>query len=501
MAVREPGRVVVDVEDVIVVGNLAVIQAEALTPAADQGRHEALRLLGPHQRDLAFGPDAAHARQGVALHLHTRELQPAIRRAHQTAAIAVRAALGARPSEIARQLMLEAETLVALGIAGGVLLALWLTPVVGRLALEPFGDVANLELAVSWRVIGVVAIVAAGCAGLCGLLPAFVGSRGDVVEVLSRGGTPAPREIGVRRMFVTAVVALACVLLVSLSVVGRSLRNVLNVDPGFDARGVLTLPLLIQGPDAERASFLSVLHGALEERLGPRTVSVINELPLTHDGGRRLMRIRPTEPTREVVLREAGTAYFDVMRIPVVAGHPLDARDDAHRSAGVPPIPRQQRPVLRQSIAGEEISTTRELAHQADTWERFYRDRISNCPRFGVKLRYLTHMQLSTWLGAADRVVAVIAASAKPVVSHDHDDAYEQIITECDRAIRMSECMLASKEADMEDMITPLIDLYTSPEAMQIKRKTMGISIVRELYEARMGRAVELKMHAEKCHG
>ena len=75
--------------------------------------------------------------------------------------LAVRSALGARRSEIARQLLLEAEALVVMGIVGGVLLALWLTPVVGRLALEQFGGVANRDLAVSWRVIGVVAAVAA----------------------------------------------------------------------------------------------------------------------------------------------------------------------------------------------------------------------------------------------------------------------------------------------------------------------------------------------------
>jgi predicted permease len=257
--------------------------------------------------------------------------------------LAVRTALGAGPSEIARQLVLEAETLVALGIVGGVLLAVWLTPVVSRLALEPFGDLANLEVTVSWRVIAVVAMIAATCAGLCGLLPALVASRGNLVDVLSRGVTPAPREIRVRRVFVTAVVALACVLLVSLSLVGRSLRHVLNVNPGFDARGVLTLPLLVeQYPDSERASFVSALHNALEERVGPGTVSVVNELPLTHDGGRRFMQIRPTEPAREVVLREAGTAYFDVMRIPIVAGRPFDARDNA----AAPP-----RVVVSQSLA------------------------------------------------------------------------------------------------------------------------------------------------------
>ena len=247
--------------------------------------------------------------------------------------LAVRTALGARPSELARQLVLEAETLVAVGIAGGVLLALWLTPVVGRLALEPFGDLAKREVAVSSRVIAVVAVVAAACAGLCGLLPALVASRSNVVGVLSRGVTPAPREIGVRRVFVTAVVALACVLLVSLSLVGRSLRDVLTVHPGFDARGVLTLPLLMpeaKYPSPERvASFHSTLHGALEARLGPGTVSVINELPLTHDRGRRIVRVQPTDPGREAVVRETGTGYFDVMRIPIVAGRAFDARDNA----------------------------------------------------------------------------------------------------------------------------------------------------------------------------
>jgi putative ABC transport system permease protein len=247
--------------------------------------------------------------------------------------LAVRTALGARPSEIARQLMLEAEALVAIGIVGGVLIALWLTPVVGRLALEQFGGLVDRAVSVSWRVVGVVTVVAAACAGLCGLLPAFVASRQNVVELLARGVTPAPREIGVRRVFVTAVVALACVLLVSLSLIGLSLRNVLDVNPGFDPGGVLTLAVAVTSPKYPTAdrmgAFYAALQRALEERLGPGTVSVINELPLTHDRGRGLMRLQPTDPTVEVVRREVGTAYFDVMRIPILAGRPFDAGDDA----------------------------------------------------------------------------------------------------------------------------------------------------------------------------
>jgi putative ABC transport system permease protein len=247
--------------------------------------------------------------------------------------LAVRTALGARPSEIARQLVLEAETLVAIGIVGGVLLALWLAPVVSRLALEPFGDLASRDVTINWRVVVAVAMIAAVCAGLCGLLPAFVASRRNVVDVLSRGVTPAPREIGLRRVFVTAVMALACVLLVSLSLVGRSLRSVLNVSPGFDARGVVALPLLMPdgkySSDERVASFQTALHSALEARLGSGTVSLINELPLTHDRGRRVVRAQPTDPRREAVLREAATGYFDVMRIPLLAGRAFDPRDNA----------------------------------------------------------------------------------------------------------------------------------------------------------------------------
>jgi putative ABC transport system permease protein len=303
------------------------VSRESSPPAQAVARPVAERIARGSARTLGLLAGAAALALLVAFaNLAGLLLVRAIDRRRE---LAVRTALGASRSEIARQLVLEAEILVAIGIVGGVQLAWWLTPVVGDLILEPFGELANREIAVSWRVIGVVALIAAACAGLCGLLPAAVASRKNAVDVLARGVTPAPRELRLRRVFATGVIALACVLLVSLTLVGRSLRNVLNVNPGFDARGVLTLPLLIQSANPERAAFLSALHGALEGRLGAGTVSVINELPLTHDGGRRFMLIRPTEPAREVVLREAGTAYFDVMRIPIVAGRPFDARDNA----------------------------------------------------------------------------------------------------------------------------------------------------------------------------
>jgi putative ABC transport system permease protein len=247
--------------------------------------------------------------------------------------LAVRSALGARRSEIARQLLLEAGALVAMGTIGGVLLALWMTPAVGRLALEQFHGLANREVAVSWWVIGVMSIVALVCACVCGSLPALVAGRRSVVDVLRRGVTAPPRELALRRVFVTGEVALAFVLLVSVMLLGRSLVSVLEENPGFDAHGVLTLQVSLPAASyasADRVvSFYAALQSALEQRLGPRTISIVDEIPLTGDRGRSLVSGRRTDAGREAVVRAAGTAYFDVMRIPVVAGRSFDARDNS----------------------------------------------------------------------------------------------------------------------------------------------------------------------------
>jgi putative ABC transport system permease protein len=246
--------------------------------------------------------------------------------------LAVRSALGARRSEIARQLLLEAQALVAIGTVGGVVLALWTTPTVGRLALEQFGGVAHREVAVSWQVIAVVAIAASACAWICALVPAFMAARRSVLDVLRRGATPPPRELGLRRVFVVGEVALAFVLLVSVTLLGRSLLSVLKVNPGFDGRGVLALQVSLPaaGYNLERVvSFYAALQGALEERLGPRSIAIVNEIPLTGDRGRSLVSVRQSDVGREAVVREAGPAYFDVMRTPVVAGRSFEPRDNA----------------------------------------------------------------------------------------------------------------------------------------------------------------------------
>ena len=245
--------------------------------------------------------------------------------------LAVRTALGARQSAIAGQLIAEAEALVVLGIAGGAWLAWWMTPWVARVTLEQFGGIATRGVSVSWRVVTLIAVTATLAAALGALAPAVAAVRRRVVDVLRRGTTASPRELAVRRVFVGCQVALAFVLLASLATVGRSLWGMLTVNPGFEARGVLVaqvaLPPARYSTPERAAAFYMSLQEALNQRLGPGTTSIVDELPLTHDRGRSVVTPYASDSGREAVVRVATPAYFELMRIPLIDGRSFDNSD------------------------------------------------------------------------------------------------------------------------------------------------------------------------------
>jgi len=319
---RSPGELAASLDDV---------SRRSVPPARVSARRVAEAIEGNATRTLTLLAGAA----ALALMIAFTNLAGLllVRSVDRRRELAVRRALGAGSSAIARQLILEAMVLVTLGLLGGVVLALWLTPLAARVTLQPFRDIANADVSVSWPVIGFVAIAAYGCALASVSTPVFAATRRTVVDALRRGVTPSSRDVSMRRVFVAAEVALAFVLLVSMALVGRTLFRVLAVDPGFDARGVVALPVSLPRasyPTDERtATFYASLQNALAERLGRGSVSVIDEMPLTHDRGRTLVGLRENETGREAVVRAAGAGYFEVMRISVIAGRSFDDGDNA----------------------------------------------------------------------------------------------------------------------------------------------------------------------------
>ena len=267
---------------------------------------------------------------------------------------AIRRALGAGAWQLAKQLLIETHVLVASGAIGGVLVALWITPLVGRLALDQFRSASTSDLQVNWRAITALGLAAWPCAWLCGLAVSARGLRAKGSDLLSRSAAVGPRELALRRVLVAAEITLAFVLLASLAVVGRSLQRTFAINPGFDAAHVLTagvsLPA-VRYPDLQRvAAFYQNIDQALSNRLGRANVAIVDELPLTGDSGRSFVGAHQGQADRESVLRVAGTSYFDVMQIPIVDGRGFEGRDD--RAA-------PSRVVISQSLARELFGDAR----------------------------------------------------------------------------------------------------------------------------------------------
>jgi predicted permease len=152
---------------------------------------------------------------------------------------AIRAALGAGRWRVIRQLLVESLLLAAVGGGFGVLLAFWGTR--AGLGFLPGGLPRVNEIGLDARVLIFTAAASLLAGILFGLTPAIKGSKPDLHETLKDGshGASGTRH-RVQRAFVAVEVALALVLLVGAGLMIRSMARLLNVDPGFNPRNLLS---------------------------------------------------------------------------------------------------------------------------------------------------------------------------------------------------------------------------------------------------------------------
>ena len=151
---------------------------------------------------------------------------------------AIRSALGAGRGRIARQVMGES---VLLAVAGGILglvLARGLVAVImSRIADDLPG---NAVVGVDWTVL----IFTIGLSIVASLVfaaaPALQSSRAGVSETLKEGGRGSTGRHGTQRLLVVGEIAVALLLTVCAGLMVRTMWRLWQVDPGFEAQGVLT---------------------------------------------------------------------------------------------------------------------------------------------------------------------------------------------------------------------------------------------------------------------
>jgi putative ABC transport system permease protein len=254
--------------------------------------------------------------------------------------MAVRAALGASRWRIARQLLTESVLLSAAGGAAGLVLALWgvdlLVAAIPAAQLAQMPYLRNLTLNADVLLFASALSLATGV--LFGTAPALAASRADLQGAMKEGGrsSVSRRPARVRDLLVVSEVALALVLLVGAGLLLKSLAAMLRVDPGFDARGLLTLRIALPparySEDEQAARFHAELLRRVSSLPGVRGAAETSNLPLAGEGGTGtptvVGRSAPeSDAVGESHLRTVSANYFDVMGVPLVKGRAFGERD------------------------------------------------------------------------------------------------------------------------------------------------------------------------------
>ena len=172
---------------------------------------------------------------------------------------AVRVALGAGQSRLIRQMLTESLALSAIGGALGLLLAYWGAKAAATAIPDMLPRAESVGIDVRVLLFTLLVSLLAGI--VFGLAPALRISRTNVNSTLSQSGRSL---VGARAraqsIFVTLEMAMALVLLVGAGLTIRTLMQLWNVNPGFQAQGVIffnvapSKSLSRQSPDAIRAT-------------------------------------------------------------------------------------------------------------------------------------------------------------------------------------------------------------------------------------------------------
>lgn len=294
-----------------------------------------------------------------------------VRASERRAELALRTSLGAPQGRIARLLL--GESLV-LGLAGGAI-GLGLAALAVRAlpsVLPP--DLPRLgEVGLNGRILAFAFLATLLPSLAFGLAPVLQTWKTGLSAMLREARSGGVRGERVRGSLVSLQVAMALVLLVGASIMGRSLIALLNVDRGLRSNHLLTAVVMpgMGDPETVRGFWRDALRG-IEGLPGVNGAATLLHLPTI---GRTWMadidvagrELPPDQPKPRSAWQSVSSNYFATAGVPIVQGRPFGAsdNDDAPRVAAVNTafaakfFPGQS-PIGQQIIAGN--ATQRERA-------------------------------------------------------------------------------------------------------------------------------------------
>jgi putative ABC transport system permease protein len=247
--------------------------------------------------------------------------------------IAVRSALGASRSRLARQLIVEGLVLSTCGSALGIVCAVGTFRFLSRLIPAALAGAVAPSLDVRVLMFAVLASLGIGIA--FGITPLRQVITCDVTDAF-RGRTIS-RGLGrIRPVLLSAETALAIVIIASTGLVVRTLLNIGQVNPGFNPEGVLTMRLElspVQYPSPEsRVMYYRAILDRVQTLPGVISTGFTTFLPYTNMGGTSDLFIDGVADAQppQVYRREISPDYLQSIEVPLLNGRWFNEADDSN---------------------------------------------------------------------------------------------------------------------------------------------------------------------------
>lgn len=256
--------------------------------------------------------------------------------------LGIRTALGAARWRLVRQLLLESLLIAVAGGVIGMLSATWVSQLLATYVVARSPEPITIDVTPDARVLAFALGVSVVSALLAGLMPALRATSGDVLPVLRDEATQTTGRSRARGTLIGVQVALCTVLLACSTLFLRSLANARVIDPGFDPRGIVDVPLNISSrnlsPEQARA-FFAQLQTSVTALPGVHDATLAAIIPL---GGTNMavgmwIEGRPATGPRPPFFpffNIVTPRYFETLGIPLVAGRGFETSDRA-QSPGI----------------------------------------------------------------------------------------------------------------------------------------------------------------------
>jgi predicted permease len=250
----------------------------------------------------------------------------------------IRIAVGAGRLRLIRQLFIEALLIAALAAAAALAVAAFAAPAL--LSAIPLGSGAtDFESRFDLRLVAFTAALGLAAALVAGAAPIirFMGSTRSVFLPQSRSSAVSSRR-RVTNALIAAQVACSMLLLTAAAGMTGTLINLHNVDPGFDPTGIAAITVDATGRSANGGpapSYYTALHRTLSALPQTAAVSFAQVGLMTSAATTGTVEFAGWSPSKDedrwTRLFWVGPDFFDTLRIPVLAGGTIGAREVAGR--------------------------------------------------------------------------------------------------------------------------------------------------------------------------